>query len=139
MRTTISQNEFINDMTREGYGFTYDGAKLLFDYLEQYEEECETDIEYDPIAFRCEYSEYCTWDYINDYYDIAEDFIGWLLDREYITEEESELLKESNYKLLDGNNYDYYTLEEFFDERLQNDEKIVISKDSETFIINTNY
>jgi len=38
--------------------FTYDGKKALFEYLEQYEEDCDTEIELDVIALCCEYSEY---------------------------------------------------------------------------------
>ncbi len=139
MKTTIQENEFISDMTREWYGFTYEGAKLLFKYLEMIEEEYSTNIEYDPIAFRWEYKEYWTADYINDYHEISENFIGWLLDRETITEEESEKLKENNYKAFDANNYDYYTLEGFYDEWLKYDQKIISSKDSKTFIVDNNY
>jgi len=38
--------------------FTYDGKKALFEYLEQLEEECDTEIELDVIALCCEYTEY---------------------------------------------------------------------------------
>jgi hypothetical protein len=30
----------------------------FFDYLEDYEQSCGTDLDFDPIALRCEYSEY---------------------------------------------------------------------------------
>ncbi len=30
--------------------FTYDGAKALFEYLEEYSEESEAKVEFDPIA-----------------------------------------------------------------------------------------
>ena len=38
--------------------FTYEGKKALFDYLEEIEEGCDTEIELDVIALCCEYSEY---------------------------------------------------------------------------------
>ena len=38
--------------------FSYTGLASLFDYLEQYEEDCGTEIEFDPIALCCEYTEY---------------------------------------------------------------------------------
>ncbi len=38
--------------------FSYEGKKALFDYLEQYEDECCTEIEFDVIALCCDYSEY---------------------------------------------------------------------------------
>ncbi len=40
------------------HGFSYEGSKALFDYFEQYEEDCDTEIEFDPIAFRCDFTEY---------------------------------------------------------------------------------
>jgi len=38
--------------------FSYTGLGSLFNYLEQYEEDCDTEIEFDPIALCCEYTEY---------------------------------------------------------------------------------
>jgi len=38
--------------------FSYDGLKALYDYLEQYEEDCDTEIELDIIALCVEYSKY---------------------------------------------------------------------------------
>tara|TARA_R110000764_G_scaffold40895_1_gene91531 strand:- start:211 stop:516 length:306 start_codon:yes stop_codon:yes gene_type:complete len=38
--------------------FTYEGKKALFEYLEQYEEDCDIEIELDVIALCCEYAEY---------------------------------------------------------------------------------
>ena len=38
--------------------FSRVGLRGLFDYLEQYEEDCGKEIEFDPIAICCEYSEY---------------------------------------------------------------------------------
>jgi hypothetical protein len=30
----------------------------IFDYLEEYEDDCETELEYDPIAICCDFTEY---------------------------------------------------------------------------------
>ena len=38
--------------------FSYEGLKALYEHLIQYEEDCDTELEFDPIAFCCEYSEY---------------------------------------------------------------------------------
>jgi len=38
--------------------FSYEGKKALFDYLEDLSENIGEDIELDPIALCCEYSEY---------------------------------------------------------------------------------
>ena len=59
MKTTVSVYDFrqaFNDMGR-GEQFSYDALGLIFDYLEEYEDSCDTEIELDPIAICCEYSE----------------------------------------------------------------------------------
>jgi hypothetical protein len=38
--------------------FDYDGLKALFEYLEQYEEDCGEEIELDVIAICCDYSQH---------------------------------------------------------------------------------
>lgn len=38
--------------------FSRSGLRTLFDYFEEYEEDCDTEIEFDPIAICCEYVEY---------------------------------------------------------------------------------
>lgn len=38
--------------------FSYEGKRALYDYLIEYENSCDTEIEFDPIALCCEYSEY---------------------------------------------------------------------------------
>lgn len=47
--------------------FGYDALKLLFDYFEEYETSCNTEIELDVISICCEY-------YLDDYSDIAENY-----------------------------------------------------------------
>ena len=58
MKDTITENTFTDAMTQKGFGFSYEGSKSLFEYLTQLEDDCETQLEFDPIAFRCEYDEY---------------------------------------------------------------------------------
>ncbi len=38
--------------------FSYEGLNSLFDYFEQLEEEMENEMDFDPIAICCEFSEY---------------------------------------------------------------------------------
>ena len=38
--------------------FTYSGLRALYDYLEEYEESCDTEVELDVIALCCEFTEY---------------------------------------------------------------------------------
>ena len=58
MKDTIQEHQFVNEMSKKDHGFSYDGAKALFEHLTQYEEDCDQELEFDPIAFRCEYDEY---------------------------------------------------------------------------------
>ena len=117
MKTTVTESEFINDMTREWYGFSYDWARLLFDYLEDYEEQCDTEVEYDPVWFRCQYAEYDTEEYITNY-QLKEDF------KEYI--KDYDLENESINK----------QYQEFFDDIIYNQNDFC-TWDYETFIVST--
>lgn len=59
MKATVTFNDFSDSFTGSYKdNFSYEGKRALFDYLEGYEEEVDTELELDPIAFCCEYSEY---------------------------------------------------------------------------------
>src|SRR3990167_6850102 len=48
--------------------YSYEGKKALFEYLEQYSVDLGKDIDFDPIALCCEYTEYPTaWDAMEQY------------------------------------------------------------------------
>jgi hypothetical protein len=47
--------------------FGYEALELLFDYFEEYEDSCDTEIELDVIAICCEYS-------VDDWSDIASNY-----------------------------------------------------------------
>ena len=57
MKTTIRLNDFTNCNMLQA-NFSYDGLEALFDYLEDYEQSCGIEIDFDPIALRCEFTEY---------------------------------------------------------------------------------
>ena len=57
MKTTIQLHDFINN-TQLSDNFSHDGLVALFDYLEDYERDCGVEIDFDPIALRCEFTEY---------------------------------------------------------------------------------
>ena len=67
MKTTIQLHDFIHcDALKDN--FSYDGRIALFDYLEQYEEDCGIELDFDPIAIRCDFTEYANIaDFWNDY------------------------------------------------------------------------
>ena len=59
MKDTINIYQFQNwFQENRPNNFSRTGQVALFDYLEQYEEDTGQEIEFDPIALCCEYSEY---------------------------------------------------------------------------------
>lgn len=59
MKKTISQYEFIDwFIVNRPHNFSYKGAKALYDMLTSYEYDTGEEIEFDPVAFTCEYTEY---------------------------------------------------------------------------------
>jgi hypothetical protein len=54
--TEITESQFIWDETIRG-SFSYNGAKELYNYLTDFASEQEP-VQFDPIALRCEFSEY---------------------------------------------------------------------------------
>lgn len=69
MKTTVSRYDFeraFADADRKE-NFSYEGLSVLFDYLEQYEEDTGQEIELDVIALCCDYSEDTVEDIISNY------------------------------------------------------------------------
>ena len=56
MKDTVQKYTFTDTMIN--HGFSYEGSKALFEYFTQYEEDCDHELEFDPIAFRCDFDEY---------------------------------------------------------------------------------
>jgi hypothetical protein len=67
MKTTIQLHDFVNcDALKDN--FSYDGLVALFDYLEEFENDTGTVIEFDPVAIRCDFTEYANLaDFWQDY------------------------------------------------------------------------
>tara|TARA_R110001632_G_scaffold222981_1_gene354545 strand:+ start:744 stop:1175 length:432 start_codon:yes stop_codon:yes gene_type:complete len=58
MKNTLNTSEAASLlMADENAAWTMAGAYALVEYLEQIEEDCGTEIEFDRVAIRCEYSE----------------------------------------------------------------------------------
>ena len=54
--------------------FSYEGLNSLFDYLEELEEDMGKEMEFDPVAICCEYSEYENLEEIKKTYDCIENY-----------------------------------------------------------------
>lgn len=67
-------SDLFHDLKRMGRdNFTYDGAKALMDYLEELAGDTGEPMEYDPIAFCCEYQQFDDIeDYVAQYSDVIE-------------------------------------------------------------------
>lgn len=68
MKQTINAFDFrraFNDHDREN--FSYDGLNILFDYLEDLEQDCGEEYELDVIALCCEFTEATAKDIASNY------------------------------------------------------------------------
>ena len=68
MKTTVNFSDFVDGFQKIGRGnqFSYDGLKLIFDYLESFEEDGE-EIEFDPIGICSDFTEYTPDEFNSDY------------------------------------------------------------------------
>ncbi len=68
MKKTVNFYDF-GEAMRHG-GFSYVGLRTLYNYLCDLEDDMDIEIELDPVALRCEYSEYQDLEeFQNDYGD----------------------------------------------------------------------
>ena len=58
MKDTIAIWQFRDAMVNDRFGFSYEGATALFDYLTELEDETGSEFDFDPIQFSCEWTEY---------------------------------------------------------------------------------
>lgn len=104
----LTKHTFAYELSKDkSNGFSYEGAELLFNYLEGFGE----DIEFDPVALRCEYSEYTKEELIENYSYSAE-VEGEDLDEN----DEWEIVKdyiENNTVLLEDESEDVYIILDF--------------------------
>ena len=73
MKQTMNEFDFKNEFKKiRPDNITYDGLTALYDYLIQYEEDCGTELELDPIAYCCEFSEYDSFEDVKKNYDVED-------------------------------------------------------------------
>ncbi len=59
MKVTLTQNEFVSRfLAARPENFSYDALRALFTHLEELERDCGEEMEFDPVAFCCDWSEY---------------------------------------------------------------------------------
>jgi hypothetical protein len=92
MKTTISLYDFRDAFYQANRGaqFSYDGLKVLFEYLEEYEKDTGSEVELDVIGLCCDFNESTLEEITRDYgYNLKgddddekrENLIEWLNDR----------------------------------------------------------
>ncbi len=75
MKQTITESYFIDQIVGDDYNnMSYEGAKALFEYLEELEEACwqadgSNEMEFDKVEIRCAYTEYENIEAIAEQYD----------------------------------------------------------------------
>ena len=67
MKTRVTVYDFLDDDLLKD-NFSYQGKIALFEHLEQIEEETGYEMEYDPIAIRCDFTEYASLEEIQSSY-----------------------------------------------------------------------
>jgi hypothetical protein len=98
MKQTLTKDMFRFQMNQiRPDNFSYEGQGVLFDYFEQYEDDIGEQIEFDPIAFCCEYAEADFQEIANELDDditdqLTEDCIG--LDEAETAQKVAEYLRE---------------------------------------------
>jgi len=87
MKTTVQLHDFINNPTLSD-SFSYDGRVALFNFFEEYEDSTGETLEFDPVAIRCEFTEYTDLNNVaqnyyelNDECETEEEMLEWLQDR----------------------------------------------------------
>ncbi len=70
MKTTLSTSQAAHILIDDkDANWSRAGAFALVDYLEQLEEDCGEEMEFDPVAIRCDYAEYDSLqDWASDYF-----------------------------------------------------------------------
>ncbi len=77
MRETVSRHRFIDVIMKlRPNNFSLDGLDVLYEYITEFEACNGQQIEFDPIALCCEYSEYANLEEIQEAYP-SHEFKSW--------------------------------------------------------------
>lgn len=69
MKQNVTFSTFVDSFS-ETYknNFTYEGKQALYEYLLAFEDDTGTELELDPVAYCCEFTEYDTFEELQDVY-----------------------------------------------------------------------
>ncbi len=73
MKQTINEFDFKNEFKKiRPENFSYDGLTVLYDHLTRYEQDTDQELEFDPIAYCCEYTEFDSFEDVKKNYDVED-------------------------------------------------------------------
>ena len=73
MKQTMNEFDFKNEFKKiRPDNFSYDGLDVLYYHLIQFEEDTGEELEFDPIAYCCEFSEYENFKEVQQDYDVED-------------------------------------------------------------------
>ena len=72
--TVFSFCEWFRQSENRKNQFSFEGLKALYDYLTNMEDNIGEEIEFDPISFCCDYSEYENFEELKNNYSDVENF-----------------------------------------------------------------
>ena len=73
MKQTMNEFDFKNEFKKiRPENFSYEGLTVLYDHLIQYEENTDQELEFDPIAYCCEYTEFDSFEDVKKNYDVED-------------------------------------------------------------------
>lgn len=72
--TELTRSDFTDALRRDEYAsWSHQACHALYDYLEELSEGIGEDIEFCPVAIRCDWNEYSLEDFANDYSNLKEE------------------------------------------------------------------
>ena len=73
MKQTMNEFDFKNEFKKiRPENFSYEGLTVLYNHLIQFEEDTDQELEFDPIAFCCEYTEFDSFEDVKKNYDVED-------------------------------------------------------------------
>ena len=70
MKQTITESYFIDQLVGDEYNnMSYEGAKALFNWFEEFESDLDEEQEFDKVSIRCDFSEYDSIEDVLSEYD----------------------------------------------------------------------
>jgi hypothetical protein len=96
MKITLGTNYAVNLLLSDkSASWSYEGAEIVVQYLEEMERDCGDEIEFDVVSIRCDFHEYSTLEeLVGDYPELAEkeeeEILEWLRDEGMLIGETSD-------------------------------------------------